>query len=137
MEELIQLARRRLAEFPEYRETKNTKRDRKILYPLQEQHRSEMMFSEWVLEISNELNHSDSLRPVETFKTKTDSVFQENQFDLDEHLVFMLSPFGKPFDTIFTNHIRPTVEKTLKLNCVRADDIYDNQPVIDDIWASY
>ena len=62
------------------------------------------------------------------------SVFQKNQFVLNERLVFMLSPFGEPFDTIFSNHIKPTVERIQELNCLRADDLYDNQPVIDDIW---
>ena len=51
----------------------------------------------------------------------TNSVFPKNQFTLDEHLVFMLSPFGEPFDEIFENHIKPTIEATHNLNCVRAD----------------
>jgi len=72
--------------------------------------------------------------PTETSRMVPSSVFQENQFDLNERLVFMLSPFGEPFDTIFENHIKPTVENIHDLICVRADDIYDNQAVIDDIW---
>lgn len=72
--------------------------------------------------------------PATTSSTIPHSVFPINQFALNENLVFVLSPFGKPFDTIFTNHIKPTVENIHDLTCVRADDIYDNQPVIDDIW---
>ncbi|MYJ78495.1 MAG: hypothetical protein F4047_10185, partial [Caldilineaceae bacterium SB0670_bin_27] len=132
--ELIQLAHERLSEFPKYREAKNKKNVRKTSYPLQEQHRSEILFSEWVLEISDELSHSDSPTPAETTKTRTASVFQVNQFVLNERLVFMLSPFGDPFDTIFSNHIKPTVESIQELSCVRADNIYNNQPVIEDIW---
>lgn len=70
----------------------------------------------------------------ETSKTVANSVFQNNQFVLNERLVFMLSPYGDPFDTIYSNHIKPTVEKINDLTCVRADNIYDNRPVIDDIW---
>lgn len=77
---------------------------------------------------------SDSPPPVEISKSTTNSVFQENHFTLNENLVFMLSPFGEPFDTIFTNHIKPTVEDNPGLRCIRADNIYDNQPVIEDIW---
>ena len=134
VKELIELAHQRFAEFPKYRETKNKKRDRSISYPLQEQHLSEILFSEWVLEISNELSHSDSPPPAENPKTRTASVFQENQFTLNKHLVFVLSPFEKKFDTIFADHIRPSVEKIDNLSCLRADDIYDNQPIIEDIW---
>ena len=79
-------------------------------------------------------NPPDSPSAVETFHVVAKSVFRENRFVLNERLVFMLSPFGNPFDTIFTNHIRPTVEKIDRLICVRADNIYDNQAVIDDIW---
>ena len=87
----------------------------------------------WVRD-EQESSSPDSPSTVEAFHVVASSVFQENRFVLNERLVFMLSPFGKPFDTIFANHIRPTVEKIDKLICVRADSIYDNQPVIDDIW---
>ncbi|MDE0144084.1 MAG: hypothetical protein OXI80_19510 [Caldilineaceae bacterium] len=136
VKELIQLAHQRFAEFPKYREAKNKQKDRKSSYPLQEQHRSEMVFSEWVLGISNELSHSDSPPPSEIPKTRTTSVFQVNQFTPNENLVFMLSPFREPFDSIFADHIRPTVERHHNLKCDRADDIFNNQPIIEDIWRS-
>ncbi len=50
---LILLARQRLAEFPKYKKAKW--KDREVHYNLQEQHQSEKMFSEWMLEISNNL----------------------------------------------------------------------------------
>lgn len=53
VEKLVQLVQRRLVEFPNYRDAK--KKDRDVVYPLQLQHQSERMFSNWVLEISNEL----------------------------------------------------------------------------------
>ena len=54
VEELVQLVHRRLAEFPKYREEKKEDVE-KVSYPLQIQHQPEIMFSKWVLEISNEL----------------------------------------------------------------------------------
>ena len=30
--------------------------------------------------------------------------------------------------------IRPTIERIDGLRCLRADDIYDNRPIIEDIW---
>ncbi len=86
-------------------------------------------------QISNASVASDATQMlVDGFKAPTNSVFQERQFTLNERLVFVLSPFGEPFDTIFSDHIRPTVEQIENLDCLRADNIYDNRPVIDDIW---
>ena len=61
-------------------------------------------------------------------------IFQGREFLIDEQLVFVLSPFGEPFDTIYHDHIKPTVEAIGGLRCLRADDIYDNRPIIEDIW---
>ena len=49
-------------------------------------------------------------------------------------MVFVLSPFGHPFNTIYEDHIRPSVESIQDLRCLRADDIYDNRPIMEDIW---
>ena len=61
-------------------------------------------------------------------------IFQGREFLMNEHLVFVLSPFEEPFDTIYKDHIKPTVEGITGLGCLRADDIYDNRPIIEDIW---
>ena len=61
-------------------------------------------------------------------------IFQGREFLINENLVFVLSPFGEPFDTIFEDHIRPSVESIGGLSCLRADDIYDNRPIMEDIW---
>lgn len=86
------------------------------------------------------LKHLQSIDNVKTqhviSKMAANSVFKANQFTSNEHLVFVLSPFGEPFDTIFADHIRPIAEMTHNLQCFRADDIFDNQPIIEDIWRS-
>ena len=61
-------------------------------------------------------------------------IFQGREFLLDQRLVFVLSPFGEPFNTIYGDHIRPSIETIAGLKCRRADDIYDNRPIIEDIW---
>ena len=61
-------------------------------------------------------------------------IFEGRDFLVNESLVFVLSPFEEPFDTIFEDHIKPAVESIGGLNCLRADDIYDNRPIIEDIW---
>lgn len=63
-------------------------------------------------------------------------IFQGRDFLINEKLIFVLSPFKEPFNTIFSDHIKPTVEKTAGITCIRADNIYDNRPIIEDIWRS-
>lgn len=61
-------------------------------------------------------------------------IFQGREFLINDQLVFMLSPFAEPFNTIYTDHIRPSIESIRGLSCSRADDIYNNQSIIEDIW---
>ena len=63
-------------------------------------------------------------------------IFEGRDFMLDAGLVFVLSPFKEPFDTIFVDHIKKTVEAIDDLQCIRGDDIFDNRSVIEDIWKS-
>ena len=63
-------------------------------------------------------------------------IFQGREFLVDEGLAFVLSPFAEPFDTIYEDHLKPSVESAGDLRCLRADDIYDNRPIMEDIWKS-
>ena len=63
-------------------------------------------------------------------------IFQGREFLIDEGLAFVLSPFGEPFDAIYEDHIKPSVDGIDGLGCLRADDIYDNRPIMEDIWKS-
>lgn len=65
---------------------------------------------------------------------KINPIFHGRDFLLDQNLVFALMPFEDPFDAIFEDHIRPSVESIHGFRCLRADDIYDNRPIIEDIW---
>ena len=61
-------------------------------------------------------------------------IFHGREFLTNEQMVFVLSPFLEPFNTIYNDHIKPSVESIQGLSCLRADDIYDNRPIIEDIW---
>lgn len=61
-------------------------------------------------------------------------IFRGRDYLLNRELVFMLSPFSEPYDTIYKDHIKPTVEGTLGLISRRADDIFDTRPIMEDIW---
>lgn len=63
-------------------------------------------------------------------------IFHGRDFLINERLVFVLSPFSEPFNTIFRDHIKPIVEQGNAFTCIRADDIYGNKPIIEDIWKS-
>ena len=65
---------------------------------------------------------------------KIDPIFQGRDFLRKDNFIFVLSPFGDPFDTVYSDHLKPAVESIGGLICSRADDIYDNRPIIEDIW---
>ena len=67
---------------------------------------------------------------------RSNPIFQGREFLIDEGLAFVLSPFAEPFDTIYDDHLKPSVESIGGLRCLRADDIYDNRPIMEDIWKS-
>jgi hypothetical protein len=50
-----------------------------------------------------------------------------------EDQCFYLCPFSEPFNSVFRDHVAPTV-KGLGLTIKRADDIFGTQPIVDDIW---
>lgn len=60
-------------------------------------------------------------------------IWKGRNFDVDPKLCFVLMPFGEPFDTIYRDHIKKTVEG-VGLTCLRADDVYGVSAVMEDIW---
>ena len=49
--------------------------------------------------------------------------------------VFVIMPFGKGFDDIYEKIYAPAIRK-VGLEPLRADEIYNNQPIIQDIQNS-
>jgi hypothetical protein len=82
--------------------------------------------------ISDEIDLNEKLNNIVRFNP----IFIGRDFNINENLVFMLSPFSEPYNTIFTDHIKPTIEKINNFLCIRADNIYDNKPIIEDIWKN-
>lgn len=80
--------------------------------------------------IEDEIKTNERLKNI----VRIQPIFQGRDFLINENLIFVLSPFKDPFDTIFNDHIKSTVEGIRNLSCIRADDIYDNKPIIEDIW---
>lgn len=62
------------------------------------------------------------------------SIFNNNDFIINDQLVFVVCPFKEDFDAIYDDQIRPVVESELSMQCIRADEIYSNGPIIEDIW---
>lgn len=62
------------------------------------------------------------------------SIFSCNEFIIDDKLVFVVCPFKDEFNAIYEDHIKKVVIEELSMNCLRADEIYSNRPIIDDIW---
>ncbi len=59
--------------------------------------------------------------------------FEKIEFKLKEKHCFHLCPFTKPFNTIYKDHIIPSVKST-GFSISRADDMFSMRPVINDIW---
>ncbi len=64
-----------------------------------------------------------------------DPFFTGRGFKPDARRVFVLSPFGEPFDAIYRDHIARVAERS-GLRCHRADDVYSNRIIMEDIWQA-
>ncbi len=60
-------------------------------------------------------------------------IFQRRDFLIDEELCFILMPFAEPFNRLYQEKIKPTLE-ALNLRVMRADDLFTPTPIIEDIW---
>lgn len=80
--------------------------------------------------INEEIVHLERLSRI----VRINPIFQGRDFLINERMVFVLSPFVEPFDTIYSDHIKPLIEGIEGFQCLRADSIYDNRPVMEDIW---
>ena len=57
---------------------------------------------------------------------------RDNQFKSD---IFMIMPFAERFSSIYSDHIKPTLED-LDLNVIRGDDFFSRNAIINEIWAA-
>ena len=80
--------------------------------------------------INEELTHLEMLSRI----VRINPIFQGRDFVIDNQMVFVLSPFEDPFNEIYEDHIKPSIGSIGGFRCSRADDIYDNRPIIEDVW---
>jgi hypothetical protein len=67
---------------------------------------------------------------------RVNPIFGKHRFEINNKNVFMLMPFGDPaLNEFYEDHIRPTI-LALEMHCIRADDIFSNQAIINDIWRN-
>jgi hypothetical protein len=73
-------------------------------------------------------------RPIaEPMKYDIGKIFGGYNFTLDPNLCFVLMPFVKEMDPIYTDHIKPAVESE-GIACQRADEIVGTNIITFDIW---
>jgi hypothetical protein len=61
-------------------------------------------------------------------------IFQERDIEPDPTLCFVLMPFDKKYDSLYTQTIKSAV-KRVHLKCRRADDIFSSVAIVQDVWA--
>jgi len=64
---------------------------------------------------------------------EVEPIWRGRGFSVDQKLCFVLIPFRDPFNIIFQDHLKPTVER-LGLKCIKADDIYGPKRIMENIW---
>ena len=80
--------------------------------------------------IEDEIMNLEKLSKI----VRMNPIFQGREFLQNDQLIFVFLPFDEPYNTIYSDHIKPSIESIDGLSCLRADDIYDNRPIIEDIW---
>jgi hypothetical protein len=58
--------------------------------------------------------------------------FKKLRFRQKENHIFYLCPFSEPFNTIYSDHVKPTANSE-GFSIDRTDEIYGTQPIIEDI----
>lgn len=125
MESAIYLAERDLA----FKDAFGIKFNRSVL-SFDDDRKEEAIIQIATKYINDEIVNLERLNKI----VRINPIFQGREFLINERLVFVLSPFTDPFNTIYTDHIQPSIESLDGFSCLRADDIYDNRPIIEDIW---
>jgi hypothetical protein len=88
-----------------------------------------------VIEKGHELKLPGYNSPIDVTALGVRPRFKKVTFSLRPKHVFFACPFKEPFDSIYADHIKPVCVK-LGLSIERADEIYSDQPIIEDIWEA-
>ncbi|HEY4158115.1 MAG TPA: hypothetical protein VGM29_08455 [Polyangiaceae bacterium] len=81
----------------------------------------------------NELSYLDHVARV----VRINPIFRARDVLRDDKLCFVLMPFGPEnhLQEIFADQVAPTIAAA-GLKCLRADDIYDTQPIVESVWEN-
>jgi len=62
-------------------------------------------------------------------------LWQNRNFEVEEDICFVIMPFKKEknLNYVYNNHIKKIIEN-FHLKCIRADDIFKNEMIMEDIW---
>jgi len=81
------------------------------------------------LRMSNELN----VQPEQPNDAEKQIEYKQSTVKVNEKLCFIIMPYTDKLNPIYENIIKPVI-KDLKLECLRADEIFISKPIIEDIW---
>ena len=81
------------------------------------------------LRMSNELN----VQPEQPNDAEKQIEYKQSTVKVNEKLCFIIMPYTDKLNPIYENIIKPVI-KDLKLECLRADEIFTSKPIIEDIW---
>lgn len=62
------------------------------------------------------------------------SIFQNNDYPLIPNQTFVISPFTDDISNFYRQVLKPAVESISGMICLRADDIYTANVVMEDVW---
>lgn len=88
---------------------------------------------------SSKLRSRTEIKILESNRNKIDGTIKQflnfRKITVRHDQCFVLMPFSENLKPIFEDHIRPTMEK-LGFKCFRADGIFSNKPIMDDVIES-
>jgi hypothetical protein len=71
--------------------------------------------------------------PKESRQMIVSPIFKERDVKQGENTCFVLMPFKPSFDRLYKDKIQPTVW-SCGFKCSRADEIFSDKPILEDIW---
>ena len=89
---------------------------------------------------TNQLDNLKTTKKIPISTSQSDIPEKQIEFNqtlakLDEKLCFIIMPFTDKLNPIYESIIKPVV-KDLKLNCLRADEIFTTKPIVEEIWEN-
>lgn len=81
------------------------------------------------VEIDGAISATDDVFPMQ-------SIFMRNDYQVKRNQTFVISPFSEEITNFYREVLKPAVESLDDMICLRADDIYTANVVMEDVWKS-